>query len=161
MHTGVIVGDQMWSVFLYLQQLQFEKPTKAWNDCCVAGFNQNHVPERGGNPHTRSIPPLTFNIGNVQYVILGAWMSKLPILPSMTSKCPSLPPSFQSHSCSLSPWKCSPWFFSLKRAEANLILAGHPFPYTGVSDYRREREGAGGGRNEWASERRERKWLEE
>lgn len=75
-------------------------------------------------------------------------VSKLPLsFISATSNGPSLLLSL--HPSLPLFWKCSPWFFSLKRAEANLILAGHPFPCTAVSDYkeggnRRRREGMAG-----------------
>lgn len=38
----------------------------------VLQVNENHVPEGGGNQHKKSILAFTFNIGNIQCVILGA-----------------------------------------------------------------------------------------
>lgn len=107
------------------------------NNCCAEG-HENHVAQKW---RIRIVPVLFFKIEHIHYMILGARTLRENFLFFYFLWLRNVPPSF-----SLSLWKCSPWFFSLKRAEANLILAGHPFPCTGVSDYSREREGVGGGR---------------
>lgn len=74
--------------------------------------------------------------------------SKLPILLSMTSKCPSLPPSFQSHSCFLSlPGNVPLGFLALKgQKQTRSWQATHSSTQGFLIT--EESEGAGGGWNE-------------